>query len=679
MSWTIQYHDAGGIVREVGFSALAALESGQVVGDGWSAAFMSHRASTVQLRLPGVPPHIAPAIPFESRMKIYSDRALVAGVYSSGVIRFQGLRTDRNGTADPHKSSSSYQFDDEWYFLDHCQFYQTWNRVTDNTPGAVVTTSCPMTQIVLYQPNPGQIYYPDPVGGLISTGQQIHDILAWAIRMGANLQIGTIDPAIYQAVYPVQNIKCGDAIRMCLRLHPDCFTEIDYTTTPPTFHVRRRASLTAVTLPYSHTDGDGQRHTVTDIQPRPELRATRVALFYRVITDKYLIAAPLDIYPNSNLVVQGPVSSGELVGGAAAPYTVDGTPIVGTAMENIAGSGTASIKVGAAPGLRALDFSIDLQGPRSTLVVAKIKSYAFDPTDLAWWQKKIPSLKSGIPAIGDGALALLSATVNGGGAKDITVTDDTGAAINLATYGYELDPQSAVMSWMPGVQVVGATVSAFFSYKKSSTVGAVRLTNEAKEHQHHVRIKLVNHASATFQFSQYLTAGEDMPVNLAQYVFESLDWLQYSFSHRCVASLFNGWLKPGLHAINLSGGASAWETMNACLQQTQYRMHLGGDGVTFDNFDVRCGPVEHLEPGQLVQLLNVFANRDLAKIDTNERIDGIPSPGQTVEMPDDGAQENSVPAVSIPVTSFNAFVDGGGGFWGVKNSATDLANGRALN
>jgi hypothetical protein len=77
-------------------------------------------------------------------------------------------------------------------------------------------------------------------------------------------------------------------------------------------------------------------------------------------------------------------------------------------------------------------------------------------------------------------------------------------------------------------------------------------------------------------------------------------------------------------------------------------MRLDGSGQTFDNFTVKCGPVEHLEPGELVKISNVFANRDLTKVDAKERLQGTPAPDQTVDAADDTAQENSVPGVGIP-------------------------------
>jgi hypothetical protein len=289
MPWLLKYYDATSTLQTVTFAQLAALEGGKVVADAWTVRFQSHKASTVTLRLPGVPPHIAPAIPFESRIQIIDP---------TGTVQFAGYRTDRSGTADPNRASSQYQFEDEWYFLEHCPYHQMWVRQA-SVGGA--SSNVPFPAVVLYQPNPGQTYAPIPVAGVITSGRQIVDILNWAIAQGANLQIGEIDPALYQAWYPLQNAKCADAIRHCLRLHPDCFTEIDYTTTPPTFNVRQRGNLAAVTLPYAYTDSAGRRHVATDLQPRPELQPKRVALFYRLLNGGQLISAPVDIWPNQNL------------------------------------------------------------------------------------------------------------------------------------------------------------------------------------------------------------------------------------------------------------------------------------------------------------------------------------------------------------------------------------------
>jgi len=372
------------------------------------------------------------------------------------------------------------------------------------------------------------------------------------------------------------------------------------------------------------------------------------------------------------------------VGGAAAPYTAGGLPVVGTAIGGINGSGTATIAVGAPGGLRALDFALDLAGPKFTTTDAAITTSAFDPTNLAWWKQKVPSLSVGIPSSGPGSLSLLSTTINGGGATNITVLDGNNNPVSLATYAYELLPQSSPMAWMTAsgggaLQVIECTVSAHFTYTKQKAVGSGTLNiSTPNDHVHHVRVKLCNSASISQAFTQELNTGEGMPPNLAQSVYTSLATLQYSFSHTMVERPFNGWLKPGKHAVNLTGpeAAAAWAGMQATIQQTEYKMHLDGAGNTFDNFTVKCGPVEHLEPGQLVQLFNVFANRDLGKIDPNERLTGQAGTGASVAMSDDAAKENSV--TGTPDQGLQVFTAPDSANSGVTVAIThDPANGTA--
>jgi hypothetical protein len=353
-------------------------------------------------------------------------------------------------------------------------------------------------------------------------------------------------------------------------------------------------------------------------------------------------------------------------------------------MTGITGATVMTIPVGAPGGLRALDYAIDLAGPKMTISTAAITTAAFDPTNLNWWRNKVPSLRQlsqggTIPNDGaTGALALLSASINTGGAQDISVVQDgTSTFMSLATFGYELLPESAPMSWMtaiPGggpLQVGEAIVTAHFSYTRQKAVGSGTLNNsQVNDHVHHVRVKLCNSASATGSYSQTLSTGEAVPPNLAQTVYNSLATLQYSFSHTLVEYPFNGWLKPGKHAINLGGteALAAWATMNATLQQSEYKMHLDGGGKTYDNATIRCGPVDHLEPGQLIQLFNVFANRDLSKIDPQERLNGAAAPGNTVAAANDTAQENSVPGV--PDQALQSFTAPDGVQTGITQSIT---------
>ena len=85
--------------------------------------------------------------------------------------------------------------------------------------------------------------------------------------------------------------------------------------------------------------------------------------------------------------------------------------------------------------------------------------------------------------------------------------------------------------------------------------------------------------------------------------------------------------------------------MNAMVQEVVIAfINSPATGITSAKTQVRCGPVEHLEPGQLVQLFNLFQNRDLGRINPNERTSGLPNGGANAAMPDDTAKENTTHA-----------------------------------
>lgn len=593
-------------------------------GIGAAVAFRitygTHGGSTCVIPLPILPPETAPAIPFEAPCIVRTGRTGSAGSYSGGSILFQGRRTDDQAQVSAHQASHSLTLEDAWYDLRFLTYQSAWANITGYT-GSTPTYGAPLLwpDCVLFQASlagPFQpngtfgTYTPLPVNLHITTGQAIQEILAYAIYCGVNLQIGQIDPAVYVPFYPVRSMRCADALKTCLRVHPDCACEIDYTTTPPTFNVRARSSLVSVALPYRSQSGN-QRHLTSSVQPRPELQPSRVGVYIKSTT------------------------------------TINGTDVVGV--------GTDIYPPGAASGLRSLDASVDMTGPKLAKTVATLASAAFDPTSLAWWARKVPSLKpqsagGQIPNSGTGALALLDATVNGGltiHPKGIQVTDDSGNPIDITTaYPYELTA-GAPAAWM-GVTVMEANVAGFFSYYKQTTAGAAQLVDQIGEHLHTCRVKLTNRASATYSQNQLLATGEVYPPGLAQGIYNSLAALQYNFTHTILESPFATVIKPGKHALNLSGGAPAWATMNAMVQSVEIELTFSaGSGVTTARTTVHCGPVDHLEAGELVQIFNLFCNRDLSRINPAERTGGTSMSGGSVTLGSDSPMENSVAATPV--------------------------------
>jgi hypothetical protein len=100
--------------------------------------------------------------------------------------------------------------------------------------------------------------------------------------------------------------------------------------------------------------------------------------------------------------------------------------------------------------------------------------------------------------------------------------------------------------------------------------------------------------------------------------------------------------------------------MNAMINTVEMDLTFSpGNGVTTAKTTVHCGPVPHLEAGELVQIFNLFANRDLSKINPAERSGGTSMSGGQVALGSDTPKENSVPANPVPAENNNVYVSGG--------------------
>ncbi len=678
MSWKLYYANPDGSNEQsVNLEGLGALEGGQVTGDGVQFKFSSHKASEVTLKIPLVDPKNIPAIPFTARVRL---------VDGNGVQQFAGRRIDWDGNASAEKKGFSYQFQDAWWDLSKITFKHEWfsggympvtvaGSVVTFGGGAQVNFAGPFPSVQFYDANHNQIgsqfnvasvsgnpagsftvsggvgtatgakyicfvnmntdvvlfqYRPgDPyqnagqvVNYYITTGAQIREILTFAISLGVQLQIGQIDPALFVPWYPARCQNCAECIKICLRDHPDCFTEIDYTTVPPTFNVRSRANLTPKLLPYAYTDANGIQHISTDIKPRPDLVPSRIGIFYRYVINGTTVAFPQDIYP-----------------------------------------------VNEPDGLLALDYSIDLQGPRMSASFGQITSRLLpsadginvamatfnpaSPTD--WWISKHPQFANNDANGGNTAPDILGNTgshialcdsAGGVATPDISVVDQNGNDIDLTVYRWEMVGGGQAL-WMSGINCKPATVRAYFNYKKMTVNPDKTVSTASKDAlvDHElvsVNVNLVNTASIQQAYYAFLTSGEAIPANLAQSIYASLQTMQYNLRQSSREEPFTSFVKPGRHCVNLAGGNPAWGTMNATVQESTYTLRMRPDGAVWAVSDISCGPVEHLEAGQLVQLFNIFANRDLSKIDPWERITGQTGNGGNQSAVANTPKENSV-------------------------------------
>lgn len=647
---TIAY-TSGGTVTEISFTALG-------VGANPRVTYGTHGPSKFSLPLPGVAPETAAVIPFEASCTLYTGRTGGGGSWSGGTKLFQGRRSDNSGEAAGGHVSSELVIEDAWYDLRFLTLQAVWTTITGGTMENPVYGASSWPDCVLFQATPGTSYttFPspqnvNPVEEHITTGQAIIEILQYAIACGVNLQIGTVSPNLYVPFYPCRAMRCADAIKLALRSHPDAVTEIDYTTTPPTFNVRLRAGLTTLTLPYhgAVTLDQGavtQTHLTSTVQPRPDLIPTRVGIYIKTlstIAGQQVVSLASDIYPNLPA------------------------------------------------GLRSFDTSLDLSGPKTSLVTAQLTTYAFTPADLSFWTTHVPALNSTthletVP----GSLALVNTAINDGSLNCITVLDANGEAVDLSTFAYVMGAQGTAHAWMqlPGnggpVQVVEATVTGHLTYQRRKNLGTVTSpvwvhTGQPNSHEHPVKVKLCNvpAGTTTFYLEQLLSAGEYYPAGLAENLYNALTPLQYQFVHTILEQPFTTVIKPGKHTLNLSGGATAWQTMNAMVQEVTLELISASTGLTSSKTTIKCGPVAHLEPGQLVQLTNAFGNRDFSRINPNERTSGLVNGGLNAAMPDDTAKENTT--LAQPDAAYQIFSAPAAGDSTKTNSIqNDPANGQWL-
>jgi hypothetical protein len=139
-----------------------------------------------------------------------------------------------------------------------------------------------------------------------------------------------------------------------------------------------------------------------------------------------------------------------------------------------------------------------------------------------------------------------------------------------------------------------------------------------------------------YVLNQITSYAEAVPSGLAHAIWTELQDLQYKLNHEILqvaasTTTVPTLVLPGLHKINLSGGKTAWTTMNAVAQRVQINFlrvlvnKNDGTGTEWRlaaQTQISCGPIDHLEPDALGQLANVFRLRNRAGIDAAARLSG---------------------------------------------------------
>jgi hypothetical protein len=514
----------------------------------------------------------AAVFPYRGKVIIRSGRTGSGTTWASGQVDFIGYRMQHLVSSSGSAFGVRYSFADAWHFLEttpYQQFFQSRN----------VDGSALMLKAV-----PELMLFTWLNAGVLSTynsGEQIAAVLQFVIDafaaqgMDQPFIIGdtsgiTLDLPSYQC----RQVMCAAVIKKCLELSPDVNLVVDYTTDvaavpTPTFNFKTRAQQEA--SPVTMVLHNGTNHVSLDIVARDDLKPRAVVIWYKITgsdTGQNWVVYLADKYgPNG----QGHASDPDY-------------------------------------GLDVLTQFIDLQGQQTISVSADVvtetvdATHATDATRLDWWKLKSPKLAS--DKVRAGSLAIAAGTV--------TVKDQAGATVSLATYPRELK-EGPLPSWT-GMTVKEVTIIGKASYEVYTTaaaatgsVTALRTTKKVDE-EIAVKIQITDATTTTYSTLASVIPGEDVPGlvsitagvgtflnGIAKDVYTSLATLQYEGQDVRVEAEPTTLVSFG-NVLNLSGGLTAWATMKAQLQSIVKHYGNGHTEVSF-------GPPQGNSAAQMFELM----------------------------------------------------------------------------
>jgi len=477
----------------------------------------------------------APQFAWGAAVTLWRDRlAGSGGSFSGGTIFFQGCIGDTQRLNVQGRQNIQYSFYGPWWLLERLQFMQGRSVFNGwNTPGL------PSSGASLKTINTPEVFLGEKADETRQTnGQQILEVLDWAnecynpTKRGATsgrdntqdpIAIGTIDPNVLFPKTRANDIFCAEALVSVLRWSPDCVCWFDYTTRPPTFHVRALANLAAVSQTIT-----AQQERQVELAPRYERQLAGVVIEYKQTNVFNNVAWPqfyYDLYP---------------------PGITDYTPNCSRHFVELDGSKVSRTSV---------------------LVQVAPVALAVSPTAadrLGWWEGIDQTLDD--PGIDPATIAIGLATI----------TDPNGDPVDLAQYPNAL-VKGQLSTWM-GVQWVDATVTAEASFTRYVDPGHLQKNAVVTTRQLSHRVTLTNAVSQTYYTTTFYDPGESVPTGVAQAVYNSLAMLQYSGSVAFVAPQVPTGITVG-NALTLVGPTNTYP--NLLVQSVRAMPHRGMLTVTY--------------------------------------------------------------------------------------------------
>lgn len=447
---------------------------------------------------------------------------LVSLVDPTGVTRFVGRRIYVPSSATGNAESQEWLFGGPWFWLQRLTYKQTWEQLL--VSGALVPRD---TSHLLLN-----------IGARQTIGAQITHVLEFAIDQGAPFQIGTVDIPIVPFVTEITDQTCAQVIIDQLRFAPDAVAWFDYSTNPPTFHCRQSSDLSVFTYNFGPNGNPPIADGGLQITARPDLQVESVALRYErtdTLNGNEYLSLGEDIYP--------------------------------------VGSG--------GDGLNAINATIPLAGFSRTTVTGSVLCETIDTASLAWWKRVCPSLQDRNIR----NLALVAGTVQRvlQGSRTDSLPNGTPSS-GFARFLVE----GQLVDWMRdatdnALDWEQEEISAEFTYDldvdPSSNVRLQKVT------RHRIPVQLVSTTApagvSTYEDEDTEEEGELQPVGLAQYLYNSLNPLEYEGAVETTQRECTGFIGPG-NTLSITGtGIAAHALMSARVQSVEELIDTGQTMVRF--------------------------------------------------------------------------------------------------
>jgi hypothetical protein len=255
-------------------------------------------------------------------------------IFNNGTKWFDGIVTQTPLHCSSNSEAYQYEMSGVWWYLENLIYQQAWKEPIDPTESSPTLYNVYKSRVILGL---------DISGTQLSIGQQITDVINYAISCGMNLEMGDADIPVHIPLDECKDLSCADIIRRLLRWVPDTICCIDYGPSVPTISFLRRSQMPSITLNISSHVQE------FSIQPRYDLQVPAVVLKFETTNN---------------------------VNGKAWKESVQQKyPETCTGSE-----------------LKALVLTINLEGSKVNYVVQNITTAAIETSSVTWWQAHVPGL-----------------------------------------------------------------------------------------------------------------------------------------------------------------------------------------------------------------------------------------------------------------------------------------------